>query len=285
MRKRSRGTWTRCCWPAWKTVPGTGTPSGRRCASAAAPGSTCPPAPSTRHCGGSRQPASSTAPLPAHPGRAAAPGQRPGLLAGLRHRGHRAAGASAMTSPLITGYVAGLRRDLPARMADEAASGLLDTYEQHLAAGAGEHEAARDAVADFGDLATVVGEFTRQAPGRRAARLLLATGPVTGACWAAALLTSRAWTWPVPGAARLALGTVLLITALALLAAATSRHRYQRTRLALLAGPVLIALDATAVTVALTAAPAFTRALALAVAVSLTRVVVTARTLPRLAAR
>src|SRR5579875_1627177 len=112
-------------------------------------------------------------------GRRAAPGQRPGLLAGLRHRGHRAAGASAMTSPLITGYVAGLRRDLPARMADEAASGLLDTYEQHLAAGAGEHEAARDAVADFGDLATVVGEFTRQAPGRRAARLLLATGPVT----------------------------------------------------------------------------------------------------------
>src|SRR5579875_2062573 len=114
---------------------------------------------------------------PAHrhhlPGTAAARGSRPrrrrlgrGRRAGAPPLpAHPAAGASAMTSPLITGYVAGLRRDLPARMADEAASGLLDTYEQHLAAGAGEHEAARDAVADFGDLATVVGEFTRQAPG------------------------------------------------------------------------------------------------------------------------
>lgn len=190
-----------------------------------------------------------------------------------------------MTSPLITSYVAGLRRDLPDPIADEAAGGLLDTYEQHLAAGTPEHQAAGAAVADFGDLATVVGEFTRQAPGRRAARLLLATGPVTGACWAAALLTSRAWNWPVPGAARLVFGTVLLMTALALLAAATSRHRYQRTRLALLAGPVLIALDATAVTVALTAAPAFTAALALAAAASITRITLTARTLPRLAAR
>jgi hypothetical protein len=41
------------------------------------------------------------------------------------------------------------------------------------------------------------GEFTRQAPGRRAARLLLATGPLVGACWAAALTSGRAWTWPV----------------------------------------------------------------------------------------
>ncbi len=104
-----------------------------------------------------------------------------------------------MTSKLITGYVAGLRRGLPARVADEAVGGLLDTYEQNLAAGAAEQDAARAAVADFGDLETVVGEFTRQAPGRRAARLLLATGPVAGGCWAAALLTSRAWTWPAPG--------------------------------------------------------------------------------------
>ncbi len=190
-----------------------------------------------------------------------------------------------MTSALITGYVAGLRRGLPAPVADEAAGGLLDTYEQHLATGAAEQEAARAAVADFGDLETVIGQFTRQAPGRRAARLLLATGPVAGACWAAALLTSRAWTWPVPGAARLAFGTVLLITVLALLAAATSLRSYHRTRLALVAGPVIVALDATAVTVALTAAPALTWALALAAAMSITRIALTAGTLRRLAAR
>jgi hypothetical protein len=98
------------------------------------------------------------------------------------------------------------------------------------AAGASDQEAARAALAEFGDLATVAGEFTRQAPGRRAARLLLATGPAAGACWAAALITGRAWSWPVPATARLAFGAVLLLAVLTLLAAATSRHSYQRTR-------------------------------------------------------
>ena len=78
----------------------------------------------------------------------------------------------------------------------------------------------------------MVGEFTRQAPGRRAARLLLATGPVAGGCWAAALILGRAWTWPVPATARIGFAAVLLLAVLALLAAATSRHSYQRTRLA-----------------------------------------------------
>jgi hypothetical protein len=68
--------------------------------------------------------------------------------------------------------VAGLRRRLPAPIAEEAASGLLDTYEHHLAFEKRDQEAALTALAEFGDLATVAGEFTRQAPGRRAARLL-----------------------------------------------------------------------------------------------------------------
>jgi hypothetical protein len=131
----------------------------------------------------------------------------------------------------------------------------------------------------------VVGEYTRQAPGRRAAQLLLATGPVAGTCWAAALASSRAWTWPVPATARLAAGAVVLLTVLMLLAAATSRHSYQRTRLALVAGPVIIALDATAVAVALTVAPALTPVLLLAMTVSLGRIAFTTRTLHRLPAR
>ena len=68
-----------------------------------------------------------------------------------------------MTSPLIDGYVAGLHRRLPPAIAEETAGGLIETYEHHLAAGAGEQEAARAALAEFGDLATVAGEFTRQA--------------------------------------------------------------------------------------------------------------------------
>jgi hypothetical protein len=190
-----------------------------------------------------------------------------------------------VTSQLIIGYLTGLRRSLPASVADEAADGLIETYEQHLAAGAGDQRAAREALADFGDLPTVVGEFTRQAPGRRAARLLLATGPVAAVCWAAALVTGRAWTWPVPPAARLGFGVVLLLTVLVLVAAATSVHSYRRTRLALVAGPAIIALDATAVAVAILAAPALTPVLLSAVAVSLGRIAVTTRTLRRITAR
>ena len=189
-----------------------------------------------------------------------------------------------MTSPLIAGYVAGLHRRLPAALADEAADGLIETYEHHLASGAGQQAAAHAAVAEFGDLETVVGEFTRQAPARRAARIMLATGPVVGSCWAAALILSRAWTWPVPVTARLGFGAVLVLAVLALAIAATSRHSYQRTKVAAVASPLILALDVTAVTTAL-AAPALPWALRIAVAVSLSRIAFTAWTLPRLAAR
>jgi hypothetical protein len=188
-------------------------------------------------------------------------------------------------SALIDDYLAGLRRRLPAPIAEEAAAGLLETYEHHLVSGAGDQEAARAALAEFGDLATVAGEFTRQAPGRRAARWLLATGPVAGLCWAAALIGGRAWTWPVPATARLVVGAVLLLAVLALLVAATSQHSYQRTRLAMLASPVILILDVTAITAALLTAPALTWTLGTAVAVSLGRIALNAWTLPRLAAR
>ena len=188
-------------------------------------------------------------------------------------------------SALIDDYLAGLRRRLPAPIAEEAAAGLLETYEHHLVSGAGDQEAARAALAEFGDLAMVADEFTRQAPGRRAAWWLLATGPVAGSCWAAALIGGHAWTWPVPAAARLVFGAVLLLAVLALLVAATSQHSYQRTRLAMLASPVILALDVTAITAALLTAPALTWTLGAAVAVSLGRIALTAWTLPRLAAR
>lgn len=188
-------------------------------------------------------------------------------------------------SALIDDYLAGLRRRLPAPIAEEAAAGLLETYEHHLAAGTGDQEAARDALAEFGDLDTVAGEFTRQAPGRRAARLLLATGPAAGLCWAAALISGRAWTWPVPASARLGFGAALLLAVLALVTAATSRHSYQRTRLAMLASPVILVLDVTAVTAALLSAPALTWTLGVAVTVSLGRIALNALMLPRLTPR
>jgi len=186
-----------------------------------------------------------------------------------------------MSSALISDYVAGLRRRLPAAVADEAADGLIETYEHRLAAGAGEQDAAQAAVAEFGDLALVLGEFIRQAPGRRAARMLLATGPLAGACWAAALLTSRAWAWPVPAAARLCAGAILLLAVAALAVAATSRRSYRRTTITAAASPVILLLDAAAVTAVLLAAPALTWALGIAVAASLTRMAFTAWSLSR----
>jgi hypothetical protein len=79
-------------------------------------------------------------------------------------------------------------------------------------------------------------------------------------------------------------GTLLDAAAL-LLAAATSRHSYHRTRLTAAASPVLLALDAAAVAAAALAAPALTPALAVAAAFSLSRIAFTAWVLPRLTAR
>lgn len=190
-----------------------------------------------------------------------------------------------MTASLIGDYLADLRRSLPAPIASEAADGLTEAYERHLALGAGEEEAARAAVAEFGAARLVIGEFTRQAPGRRASRVLRATGPAVGACWATALILARAWTWPVPGVIRLAAGLILMLAVAALLLVATSRHSYRRTRLTALASPVLLTLDAAAITTVLLAAPALTWALGLAEAVSSARIGFVWRMLPRLAIR
>lgn len=189
-----------------------------------------------------------------------------------------------MSGALINDYVAGLHRRLPTAVADEAADGLIETYEHHLAAGVDAQAAAHAAVAEFGDLGLVIGEFTRQAPGRRTARILLATGPIAGGCWAAALTLSSARTWPVPGAIRLGFGALLLLAVLTLAVAATSRHSYRRTRFTAAASPVILFLDATAVTAALLTAPEPTWPLRIAVTASLTRMAFTVWTLPRLTA-
>jgi hypothetical protein len=185
---------------------------------------------------------------------------------------------------LISFYLSGLRRRLPAGLADEVSDGLIEAYQYHLARGQSADAAARAAVTETGDLAQVVGEFTRQAPGRSTARALLAIGPVVGASWVAALVTTHAWAWPVPAAARLGFGAALLVTIAALVVAATSRHSYRRTRLTVLAGPGLIILDATVITAALLAAPALSWPLITAIAASLTRITLTLAALPRVTA-
>jgi hypothetical protein len=179
---------------------------------------------------------------------------------------------------LISSYLSGLRRRLPASVADEVSDGLIEAYQQHLASGQSADAAAAAAVTDTGDLAQVVGEFTRQAPGRAAARALLAIGPVVGGCW----IATRWWAWPLPAVARLGFSAALLLTIGGLAIAATSRHSYRRTRLTAVAGPGLVVLDATVITAALLLAPVLSWPLVVAVAASLTRMAFTLTALPRI---
>jgi hypothetical protein len=148
---------------------------------------------------------------------------------------------------LIEDYRAAVSARLPASIADELADGLAETYRSYLDQGLGPDAAARAAVAEFGEPALVVAAFTRASPARRTARKLLMTGPVVGVCWGAVLVAGRAWTWPVPLAARVLAG-LALAGAVALLAGAALLPAYRparRAATAALAG--LTAVDVAAI--------------------------------------
>src|SRR5215472_582674 len=127
---------------------------------------------------------------------------------------------------LITRYLDVLAGQLPGPVVEELADGLDETYRHHLGLGLAPEAAAQAAVAEFGDPELIAAEFARAHPARRAARLLLATGPAVGSCWAVALVTGRAWAWPVPIAFGIVPGLMLVMVA-ALLAVAARSTRYR----------------------------------------------------------
>lgn len=185
-----------------------------------------------------------------------------------------------MSGPdLIAEYLRDLADRLPADIVEELADGLECTRQRLLDQGLDEPAACTAAIGEFGAPAEIALAFTEQSPARRTARWLLATGPVVGACWAAVLLTSRAWTWPIAVPVRLGAGLVLF-TMIGILIAAASGPHYRRARAlgalgcAGLAGFDLALLSAVAV-----AAPVATWPLLLAVPASGTRLVFTARAL------
>ena len=238
--------------------------------------------PRRRQVVGGRRP--QTAHLRAHRRRPAQAQRQPGRLAGLRLDRDRHPGTSPVPSDLISTYLADLRRRLPEGMVDEIADGLAEASEQHLARELSEADAAHAALAEFGDADQLATEFTQHAVGRRAARIMLASGPVIGACWGAALIITRAWTWPVPAAARIAFGSGLLLAIAALASAAASQHSFRRTRLAAPGGIGLIILDVTMIIAVLLAAPAITWVLAIAITASSTRAALAARIVPHVVA-
>ena len=182
-------------------------------------------------------------------------------------------------SSLIAGYLDALAGQLPGPVVEELAGGLEETYRRYLGLGLSPEAAARAAVAEFGDPGLIAAEFARAHPARRAARRLLAAGPVVGACWAVALLTGRAWTWPVPVAARIVPG-VILVAVVALLAVAARGIRYRPIGRAGTAGCVgTAALDGFMIIGVLAADPAAKWAVAVAMAASAVRLGLTVRLL------
>ena len=187
-----------------------------------------------------------------------------------------------LSSAYLDAYLASLTGGLPAAAVDELADGLTETYRHHLDRGLSPDAAARAAVTEFGAPDVVLTAFVDQAPGRRAARILLTSGPVVGGCWGLALLAGHAWAWPIPAVVRLAFGGALLAVIAVLAAAATGHRSLRRTRLAAAGGIGLFGLDAAMLATAALTAPAATWPLAVAATASLTRMAVTARFAPRL---
>jgi hypothetical protein len=187
---------------------------------------------------------------------------------------------------LITAQLDQLARRLPAPAVDELADGLITTYEQQLARGLAPADAAEAAIDEFGRPDDIVAAFVHHSPGRRTARVLLASGPLLAAVWAPSLVLNHAWTWPVAPAAVAAFGLALAAVVGALVTAATNQHHPRRDALAPVGAGGLMLLDATAVAVIILVAPAIATIMVIAVAASVIRIGLTARAvLGRLAIR
>jgi hypothetical protein len=137
---------------------------------------------------------------------------------------------------------------------DELRDGLLETLERHLARGRSRQEATAAAVAEFGDPATVAAAFAPElaaAQARRVALGLLATGPLVGLAWIAAVAANALPPWRQqltgPWLALPLVGLAMLVAcpALGLTVAATGRLARRLGRLGRRAS-----LPATAVVVA-----------------------------------
>jgi hypothetical protein len=184
---------------------------------------------------------------------------------------------------LIRGYLAGLAARLPAPVVEELADGLTETYRFYLSRGLAPEAAASAAVAEFGPAEEIADGFAQVNPARHAARRLLGMGPVVGACWVAALLTSRAgrgWAgWIAPGPAWAVAG-LALAGLIGLLAVAALGGRYRLAAATGVAGCFgFAALDVALILSAIFVLAPVSWVTAVAIAASVARIAVTARVL------
>jgi hypothetical protein len=184
------------------------------------------------------------------------------------------------TSSVIDSYLAELARRLPAPIVEELSDGVQETYFHFRSAGLSDGQAARETLAEFGAADMVVASFAASSPSGRTSRLLLAIGPLVGACWAAVLLADRAWRWPIPALGRAAFGAALLAVIGTLIAAAVGRE-YRATRRTAIAGCLgLLVLDAIMLGTVVATVNLPRGLLALAACASGTRIMLVLRFLP-----
>ncbi|MFD8501285.1 permease prefix domain 1-containing protein [Streptomyces sp. NPDC059687] len=182
---------------------------------------------------------------------------------------------------LIDAYLGSLHHRLPADVVSELADGLVETYEHYRNQGLTPDTAARAAIADFGSPDLIVAGFAHTAPGRRIARTLLFTGPLVGACWAAALLTTQPWPPLILSVARVAAPTALF--AIVGLLVVALRGPYRRIRAAAFAASAGLVIVDTAALITLTVlALPFTGFVLGAATASALRITLTMRVIPRL---
>jgi len=181
---------------------------------------------------------------------------------------------------LIEAYLHQLATRLPATKLEELADGLTETWHHHLDAGASAGDAAAAAINEFGTPQEVMAAFVAHAPGRRTARVLLATGPMVGRCWASSLIAAHVWTWSIPPLAAAAYAITLVAVVVCLITAATSRSNLHRTRWGSAGGAGLMVLDAVMLAAVALLAPGFVWPMVVAIPASLARIGLTLRTLP-----
>jgi hypothetical protein len=176
---------------------------------------------------------------------------------------------------VIREYLAVLSTQLPAPVVEELADGLAETHQSYLRKGLATDLAAEAAVSEFGEPHLIVAEFARVNPARR----LLVAGPAVGGCWAAALITGRAWDWLLPLPARILPG-LALITVISLLAAAAFGRPYQFAARAGAAGCIgIVLLDTVMIIGVALAIPALTWVTIGAMEASTARIAFSGRTL------
>lgn len=185
-----------------------------------------------------------------------------------------------MSQPrVILDYLAVLSAQLPSPVVEELADGLAETHLSYLREGMAPGPAAEAALAEFGEPHVILAEFARVNPARRAARRLLVAGPAVGGIWAAGLISSRAWAWPLPVPVRLVPGLVLM-TVIGLLAAAAFGNSYRSAVRAGAFGCIGMTLLDTAMIIGVPlVTPSLTWVMAGAMAASAARIAFSARTL------